>query len=299
MVQRIQWVLLGSLLVSLSLAGCAVLPEPVKTTSWLKGKSPFPAPTDAQTVQLDVALLERPLGDSFLNKELWQHTDEMIVDLDRKAAVEDNGFRVGQIVGMTPGKLQDLLKSPRCCINPRRRLIPSGHAVTQYLGPIWPRAEFVVQRGQQIQEAGFDQARFCLEVKPSLTSDGKTKLHFFPKVENGQAALPFQPDPEQSTWTLRVERPSETYKDLGWEVVLSPGEYLVIGGILEKDKSLGHRSFIQEDGSPVQRLLVLRTSRSQNGGDTGEPTLEDMARAKNSPCLAAQATMNAVRASGE
>src|SRR5207247_4496708 len=99
-------------------AGCDSLPESARTTAWLK-RTPFASPAaNSQVVQLDVAILERPLGDPFLDKELWQHTDEMIVDLDRKAAVEDNGYRVGQIIGMTPGKLQDLLKSPRSCINP-------------------------------------------------------------------------------------------------------------------------------------------------------------------------------------
>jgi hypothetical protein len=298
-VAKRNWSILVLLVWLVSAAGCAVLPEPVRTTSWLKRQGPLPAGLDGQVVQLDVALLERPLGDAFLNQELWQHTDEMIIDLDRKAAVEDNGFRVGQIVGMTPGKLQDLLKSERYCINPRRRFLPSGHNVRQYLGPISPRCEFVVQHGNRTLEVALDQARFCLDVTATLTGDGKTRLSFTPKVENGENTLPFQPDPDQQSWTLRVEKPCKTYKELGWEVVLAPGEYLVIGPILQKDKSLGFRAFVQEGGNPAQRLLVLRTSRSQNGGDTGEPTLEDIARSSRSPCLALQATMTAVRASGE
>jgi hypothetical protein len=254
---------------------------------------------DSEIVLLDVRVLERPVGDPFINQELWQHTDELVVDLDRKAAVEDNGFRVGQIVGMTPGKFQDLLKSERYCVNPRRHVIPSGHCVTPYLGPAWSRAEFVLQHGKETQQVALERARFGLEVKATLAGDGKTRLSFTPKVENGETVLPFQPDPEQQAWTMRVDKPCRNYPELGWDVWLAPGEYLVIGGILPKEKSLGHRSFVQEDGNPMQRLLVLCTSRALNAGDAGEPAQESSTRSHSSPCLAVQASMSAVRASEE
>jgi hypothetical protein len=282
-----------------SLGGCALWPEQPPTTSWLKGQRSKSAELDSQVVQLDVALLERPLEDPFINRELWQYTDEMIVDLDRKAVVEDNGFRVGQIVGMTPGKLQDLLQSERYCINRRRQFIPSGHSAPQFLGPVWPQCNYVVEQGKQITEVAVDQARFCLDLNASLIANGKTRLTFTPKVQNGENMLPFEPDPERSTWTIRVDKPCKTYKELSWSVDVAPGEYLVVGAFLNKEKSLGQRAFVQEDGRPAQRLLVVRTSRARNGGDSGEPTLEDIARASRSPCLAAQASMTAVRASGE
>ncbi len=136
-------------------------------------------------------------------------------------------------------------------------------------------------------------------MKTTLTSDNKTRLSFVPKVENGEPTLPFHADPDKQSWTIRVEKPCQTYPELAWDVVLAPGEYLVIGGILDKENSLGHRSFVQEEGTMVQRLLVLRTSRSQNGGEPSEPTLEDLARSQHSPCLAAQASMTSIRASGE
>ena len=130
-------------------------------------------------------------------------------------------------------------------------------------------------------------------------NDGKTRLTFTPKVENGETTLPFRPEPEKQTWSIHVERPCQSYPELSWDAVVAPGAYLVIGAILQKDKSLGHRSFVQEDGIPVQRLLVLRTGRALNGGDTGEPTLEDVARSGRSPCLAVRASMTQVRGYGE
>jgi hypothetical protein len=284
-------------LLLLGLGGCATLPEPAKATSWLKR---LRAPgLDGNTVQMDVALIERPLGDPFLNKELWAHTDEMVVDIDRKGLLEENGYRVGQVVGGTPGGLQALLKSERACINPRRRLVLSGHSVTQILGGILPQTTLEIHQGKQTQDLTIDQARFCLEVTATLTSDGRTKLLFTPKVETGETTLRFQPDPDKSSWSLCMDRPCKTFKNLAWEVTLAPGEFLVIGTRQDRPNTLGHRSFVQdEDPNPVQRLLVIRTTRSLTGGDTGEPTLEDLARSSRSPCLAVQASMTSVRANG-
>src|SRR5205809_767388 len=42
-------------------------------------------------VQLDVAFVMRPVGDHYINRELWTHTDEMVVELDRRAPLEENG----------------------------------------------------------------------------------------------------------------------------------------------------------------------------------------------------------------
>ncbi|MBI3408380.1 MAG: hypothetical protein HY040_08485 [Planctomycetes bacterium] len=285
-------------LLFLGLGGCAVLQDTSKATSWLK-RTRAPA-LDANVVQVDVALIERPLGDDFLNKELWTHTDEMIVDIERKGVVEENGYRVGQLVGGTPAGLQTLLKSPRACINPRRRLVLSGHAVTQILGGDKLQTTFTVHQESRAQEFTLIQARFCLDVTAVLTSDGKTRLCFTPKVETGETMFPYQPDPDKSTWTMNVDRPCRTFKNVSWEVTVAPGEFLVIGARNECENTLGHRSFVEDEGANrVQRLLVIRTSRSPAGGDTGEPTLEDLARASHSPCLAVQAGMTSVRASGQ
>src|SRR2546423_4873835 len=69
-------------------------------------------------VQMDVALLERPLGDRYLNQTLWTYADETVVGLDARPQLDENGWRIGQIVGMPPGGLQTLLTSPRACLNP-------------------------------------------------------------------------------------------------------------------------------------------------------------------------------------
>src|SRR5262249_47908590 len=118
-----QAMLLG--LLTALLVGCAHAPA-VRPTSWLDRWRPFHGPSAADVIEVQVALVERPPGDPFLNHELWTLADEQIVPLERKALLEENGFRVGQLGGNTPARLLTLLTSEQSNVNPRRLLLHSG-----------------------------------------------------------------------------------------------------------------------------------------------------------------------------
>lgn len=278
----------------LGLPGCFV-PGTKQTVS----RSPRPdQPLDSRLnlVQLDVALLERPVGDPFLNGELWNYTDEQVVGLDRKGVLDGNGFRIGQIVGMPPGRLQALLTSERSCINPRRRLLPSGRSADQVLGPNWLHADFVVHHNGEAEEVSLDQAQFVLEVTPILAEDGRTTLRLVPKVQHGEAIPDWRPATDGSEWTFQMIRPHKAFTALSCEVNVTSNSYIVVGANFEQPDSLGYRSFVQDqDGIPVQRLLVMRLGRSGQGQDS-LPALMNMSPPGAPLPLALQATMS-VRAS--
>src|ERR1051325_7445309 len=84
---------------------------------------------------LEVAILECPIGDEFINCTLWQNADELLVDSDRRTALEENGFRIGQLVGATTSELQTRLLDKRCSSNPNAMIFPAGKATPIYLGP--------------------------------------------------------------------------------------------------------------------------------------------------------------------
>src|SRR5262249_12699700 len=91
-----------------ALGGCRSS-EAERTTARLHGPPPA-AVVGEDVVHLDVFVIERPLGDVFLNRELWSEADEQTVradgeqsiSLERKTALENNGFRVGQVGGALP-----------------------------------------------------------------------------------------------------------------------------------------------------------------------------------------------------
>lgn len=278
------------------LAGCLSTAPPQGPSAWIKRLRPE-LPPDIAVIEF--ALIERPLGDAYLNRDLWTHTDEMLFDLDCRAALEANGLRVGQVVGITPAELQAMLRSERWCLKPHRQIAPVGKCITEYLSPVvLPHCEYDVVLGGERHEMQADQARYCLDVVAVLTADGKTKLSFTPKVETSEQVLPYQPAPNQSTWLFKPERPGKAYPDLGWHATLAPNEYLVIGTRLDKPGSLGYGALVQDEGpQPIQRMLVIRTNRSLKDAADDEASLEAITSASASPSLAAQASMTTFRAS--
>src|SRR5262249_23060834 len=119
---------MGRWLAAMVALGCGALTgclstETERTTAGLHGPPPA-AVVGPDVVYLDVFVIERPLRDAFLNRELWSEADEQAVradgeqgvSLERKTALEKNGFRVGQLGGaLPPTQLQDLLMSHRSC----------------------------------------------------------------------------------------------------------------------------------------------------------------------------------------
>src|SRR5262249_53023775 len=93
-------------------------------------------------VFVDVAVVERPYGDHFLDQEVWEGGDEQGY-LETKALLEENGLRVCQLGGVVPAGLQALL-SPRYCPDPRRLHGEPGKPIVLTVGPVVRECNFGV-----------------------------------------------------------------------------------------------------------------------------------------------------------
>src|SRR5262245_25095443 len=109
-----RWVALVPGVLAALLVGCAG-GQSARPGTWLDRCHVAQRLLAPDGVAMDIILLQRPLGDAYVNHELWGCTDEQVVAPEHAATVEDNGFRVGQVVGMPPGKLQALLSAERYC----------------------------------------------------------------------------------------------------------------------------------------------------------------------------------------
>jgi hypothetical protein len=248
------------LLASLAV-GCVKSSEGVRSTSWLQPFRPATGPAGADVVHMDVALVELPVGDRFLNKDLWTLADEQVIALDRKAVLEDNGLKVGQL-GVAPARLQRLLTSDRTCINPRRIALRSGNSYELMLGPPHAQLRFAVEKAGETREVVCDEAQCVLVVTPTLTPDGRTLLRCTPEVRHGQVQHLPRPADDLSGWVLQARQATERYADWTFEVPLATNEYVAVGGRLDRPTSFGNRCFVRCDREPpVQRLLVIRTGR--------------------------------------
>ena len=279
------------------LTGCATV-QPVTSVSWLNRLRMFQGPTGPDVVQMDVALVERPLGDSYINDDLWVDVDEHVVPLECKALLEQNGFRVGQIGGITPAGLQSLLTSGRCCANPRRLVLRADNSATLVIGPRIPACQFEIRGTRETAAVDLGNAECILSVVPTLTNDGRVRLRFTPQVRHGEGVLAPRPATDRSGWVLQKHRPVENYGELTFELTLAANQYLVVGGRVDQQKTLGQRSFVRPDEPvPVQRLLVVRTTRStdQLPVEDSREAAADYSLLSKSPPLAVQAAYSGVR----
>jgi hypothetical protein len=274
------------------LGGCFTS-QPERSTSLFGPGGSLPGPAGGDVVQIDVAVVERRLGDPYLNGELWEQADEQAVDLERKVVLEDNGFRAGLIGKVPPAGLRDLLDSPRSNPDPHCTRLRAGNPLPVALGRPWKRCRFHLVQDEAAAAVELDDAECLLEIVPTLSDDGRTLLRFTPHVKHGQPSLAPRAVREPSgtyRWERETQQPDEAYLALTWEVALVPNEYLVVGTRLDRADTLGHRCFLATGASPpLQRLLVIRTARPQPRAGPGAEAVG------GAPPVAMQATWTSAR----
>ncbi len=252
-------------LISVALPGCFT-PDAERAVALMGARRLFSGPTGDDVVSLSVALVERPVGDRELNRELWELLNEQVVDADQRAVLAKNGFRVGRVGGSPPPALHNLICSEKSsCANPRRIQLRAGNPNTVLLGPAWSQCRFRLDQDGRASDAELGQAVCQLQVVPKLADDGRVTLRFTPFIKHGelkQKPVAVRTPGGELQWELQVAQEEEIYDWLAWEVSVDANDTVVIGTRADAPDTLGQRCFTQtETTAPVQRLLVLRVGR--------------------------------------
>src|SRR5262249_14639691 len=149
----------------------------------------------------------------------------------------------------------------RSCPKPRSWRLRAGGSANVDLGPVISQCRFQLRRDATPVTVELRDALCQFEIRPSLTEDGRTRLQLVPRIQHS-----FQDRKRALTtsaeWLKRMEKPTEIYEFLGCEVCLAPNEYLIVGARGDRVESMGYQFFMRPmEAPPVQRLLVVRTSR--------------------------------------
>lgn len=293
------------LFVGLFFGGC-VLESP--TTGLWTRLHPFQGLTGSDVIQLDVAVLEAPVADPMLNQQVWKLADELELAPETQTLLEKNGIRVGLIGGIAPKELQALLTSERNCIFSRRVQLRSGSTRSLALGPPVEHCQFELHETGGERQVDLEKGRYVLTVMPTLVPEGagsslgaKTQLQFTPEIQSGSAPATHR-SPLAGPWDCSDQQSAERYSDLSWTITLAPNEYVLIGTWYERPDTFGREAFVRtNETAPVQRLLVIRTTRSAPGVENAMGSSPNWRPTtySQSPSLAAQASGTGVQRNGQ
>jgi hypothetical protein len=238
-------------------AGCLTRPDGPAAAS--RAASLF-APAQPDGLFVESVLLERPVGDPLLDRDLWA-TDTARLPPRTAALLAENGLRAVVLSGNLPPAFLKVLGSEADTVNPVRMTFANRtEAVIPTAGPTDP-CEYAVlpDLGAERVPAKLSQARCGVLVRPERVADGRVRLTCEPRVQHGERQDFLRPSTDGTEFVLEGEVPTERYPGLGFDVTLGANEYLLVGAPAGATGTLGAALFgVEADGRPRQRVLVVR-----------------------------------------
>ncbi len=180
------------------------------------------------------------------------------------------------------------------------------------------QCRFVLHENSGERPVRLESGRYTLSVVPALTTDAaggplgaRTQLRFTPEIQTG-STLPrpstnnspqsMNRSPLAFAWEGAEPKAIEVYSNLAWDITVAPNDYVLIGTWYERPDTLGWQCFARtKEATPVQRMLVLRTTRSTPAVESeiaGNPSWKPTTFSQ-SPSLAAQASGTALHGNGQ
>jgi hypothetical protein len=281
-------------MLALSLAGC-LNDRPARSTSLIDRVRGIGGPSGPDAVFIEYTHVERPAGDSAMNRQIWSQVDELVIPAETRALLAENGLRCGVVGGLLPSELESMLQNPRSPLGSRqRRLYVNNSAPIVVGGPV-AQAEYRVRPTLESKETTirFEQAKFVMNFTPAHGDSGRLSLKCVPEVEYNDRKRWTPIGAAGEAWA--DQKPVERYPALAFEVSLSPREFLVIGADFSRGNWLGNQMFTDNPASQkVQRLLIIRAGHVASADSNRPP--KTPSKDEVVP-LASQAEVSAARGS--
>jgi len=216
-------------------------------------------------------LLERPVGDAFLDRELWESTLP-VGDPETRALLAENGLRAGLLTGALPQRFQDLLLSDADTVSPHELSFNlRKEAVLPTAGPINPcRFSFLSDLAGKRRAIELKQAGCGIHVAPTVIEGGRVKVACEPRIQHGERRDRYRPTEDGTGFAKTEELSLEKFPMLGFEATLGPSDCLVMGWRADEPNTLAAAFFaVEVENRPRQRVLVIR-ARQQGRSPTSD-----------------------------
>jgi hypothetical protein len=257
--------------------GCALFDDDMETASGRinsaarDNQDPLSLPRirpSRETLQVEIYLVERPLGDPLLRDILWDNIDESgALDPRVRQLVNQNGFRVGVAGSDPPQTLQNLLGLTTNAasvadgkgVSGRRVGLFEGTGTEIQTGPIVERCALeVINNDGAIAAHDFDgNVRCVLHLSAERFQPGWARLEFRPEVHTGERRLRHVAG--ENGWNYQTTQEVTPFFTQKFDVTINQGELVIIGLNPTGPQSLGHHFLIgTSESDQFERLLVVR-----------------------------------------
>lgn len=232
------------------------------------GKSllpPISAPKEA--VQVEFVIVERPADDPLLGGDLWREVGQVgALTPELRAALEQNGFRIGHVGSTPPPALETMLgitsqfdenaNNDEGVRGRRHPFLPGGDTEVQ-TSNLAPEMSLLIHSRSGESWRDFEQARCLFRVKAERKEDGWAAIELTPEIHYGQNRL--RPVAGLNKWDLKTTQDVHPFYNQRFTVLLNVGEMAVVTCDGEQPESVGGRFFLAgTEAVPVQRLLIVR-----------------------------------------
>ena len=236
------------------------------------GAKELPAiPTSRDAMQLEVMLIERPVGDPLLGDVLWNEVDQIgSLEAPTRLALSRNGFKIGHTSSEPPRALEEMLalsseSSARTVSNRdkklvgRRIVLASGGETEVQAGSLFEQCAVAIADAEAAESKEYKNARFVFRLKAERDQDGWARIEFLPEIHHGAYRLRRVSD--NGGWQLRTAQDVVPLYKQRFSLVLNVGEMAIITANGEGDASVGRHFFLGDgENAHVQRLLIVRLS---------------------------------------
>ena len=229
----------------------------------VRARSFGPTSPPAEGIYVEHVLIEQPVGDPFLNRDLWA-AGPSAAPPSVTALLAENGLRAAVVGGNLPPKFQALLSSEPDTVNARRFVFGTTKetVIPTATSPDSVAIDLLTDLAGRREKTTFRHARGGVLVRPEATADRRIKVWCEPQIQHGEEREFLRPTADGTSFTKHVETPAEKFPNMGFEAVLGPNEFLVIGWVADESSNLGSALFGAEtNGRPRQRVLVVRTGQ--------------------------------------
>lgn len=225
---------------------------------------------------LKVVILNRAFGDPAINELVWRTADEQVLAPAERRAWEINGLRAGRITGELPVELEAILKdtAPGKTVVPISIYPESGEQSLIRISDTVEQASLLLRRDTRAFGRDYNDASGFFRVTVGHDGTHSVSVRLVPEIHHGPIQRNFQAMPNAAplaTQELKINdgQQEETLRDLPVNVVLEPGQVVVVGCDPEQKRGLGSFLFTQsvaQSDQREQKLILIWASRLNKEG---------------------------------